>query len=176
MISDTIVSQRLLLRGFKATDIDDYFEILKDPHNLTTAGQPVPESKRHANLMLRQAMQDQTLAVVLKSADKVIGLIEQRPHFEGRLPLPAPDQLEIGYILNQHYRRQGYMFEALSHLLRALAQQNFQAVWAAAFSDNLASRGLLEKLDFTYQQTVDLNLPFAGYQQKEDYFVCKIKS
>lgn len=170
-----IQTDRLRIRPFLAADFQDYYELLREPTNLMLAGQPIPKNSSEGRDMLGSAILQQTFALELRSTQKVIGLVEQQARFTGQPPVPDPAQIQIGYLLNKHYRRQGYMTEALQAIIKLFQSEQYQQVWAAVFTDNEASIQLLRHLGFSYQFTLDLSLEALGIEQQEHYYLLKIK-
>lgn len=176
MQNQHILTERLRLRLFTAADFTNYYDIIKDPDNLPLAGQPIPQSTAQAQQFFQGALAQRTLAIELRQSQKVIGLIEQQPRFKGQPPVPDDTQIQIGYLLNRDYRRQGYMYEALKAALQSFAAAGYETVWAGVFLGNEPSKNLLRKLHFSYQHTIDVGLAALAYQQKEAYYSLEIKN
>ena len=176
MQNQNIATDRLLIRLFQAADYADYYDIIKDPDNLLLAGQPMPKSSIEGQHFFQNAMAQQTLAIELVKTQKVIGLIERQQRFKGQPPVPDDTQIQIGYLLNKNYRRQGYMYEALKAVLQSFKASGYDEVWAGVFLNNVPSKNLLRKLQFSYQHTIDVGLAARAYQQKEAYYRLEIKN
>jgi len=59
---------------------------------------------------------------------------------------------EVGYGLNETFRKQGLMFEALSQILKyGFSEMKLNRVEAFINPDNKASRSLVEKCNFQYE-------------------------
>ena len=82
-------------------------------------------------------------AVELKAESKVIGEISVFNSFN------CAEKVEIGYILNSDYHRQGYAFEMLSEFIDRLKSQcAVKVVVARINSENISSIKLCKKLKF----------------------------
>jgi ribosomal-protein-alanine N-acetyltransferase len=88
------------------------------------------------------------LAIVYKDNNKVIGHIGIHPDSEdGR-----EDTKELGYVLNKNYWNQGLMTEVLNAVLNYLFSKNINYVYACCFQNNIASKHLIEKCGFDFEQ------------------------
>lgn len=80
------------------------------------------------------------VALALKETDEMIGEI---------VVMPQEDTFSLGYTLHYAHHRKGYAFEALSALIEYL--HGLQPGWefiSFVHPDNIASKGLLEKLGY----------------------------
>lgn len=83
------------------------------------------------------------LAITIKEAGVLIGMIEPRPTEHG---------VELGYLLRRSFWGKGYMTEALSAVADwALGQFDVFRVWAYVDTDNVASHRVLEKAGFALE-------------------------
>ena len=82
-------------------------------------------------------------AVELKSESKVIGEISVFNSFD------CTEKVEIGYILNSEYHRQGYGYEMLHEFIEYLkTEYSVKVVVARINSKNISSIALCDKLNF----------------------------
>lgn len=144
-----IVTSRLLLRPFAKQDIFDVFEYCSQKGLGEMAGWRVHKSVIQTERVLSDwIMQGHKLAITLLDSGKVIGHISiDEDSEEGR-----KDTRELGFVLNRNYHRKGIMSEAVNAVLDDLFHHGVLYVWACCFQDNLASKGLIEKCGFAYQQ------------------------
>lgn len=115
-----IVTERLILRPFKSSDLDDFYEYAKVEGVGEMAGWKHHESKEHSKQILDLFIEeDKTFALVLKSNGKVIGSLGVEKygledklseffHYQGR---------EIGYVLSKEHWGQGLMPEAVNAVI-----------------------------------------------------------
>jgi [ribosomal protein S5]-alanine N-acetyltransferase len=151
-----IYTSRLLLRTFASTDADDLHANLSDPSIYQfEPGEPIDLCQ--ARKLARDfAASPDFWAVEDQETDRVIGQIYFK-HIE-------PHHLmtwELGYILNPHYHRQGYMSEAVA----ALVQHGFDhaaihRVVAHCNPENTSSWKLLEKIGFRREGLLRQNIFF----------------
>ena len=88
------------------------------------------------------------LAVVLKETGQVIGQLNSKIVDE------ANNTADVGYVINQNYRGQGYCAEAVSRLLDDIFnEQNVRRVIADIDIRNEASVRLIERLGFRREAT-----------------------
>lgn len=149
-----IKTQRLLLRAFVATDLDDYYEVVGDAQSAKAAGFEYAHSKEDAVYILKQAMKSPTaFAIVERASNRVIGSVGLYPRV-GRNGEQQTDEFELGYILNPSYSGRGYMTEACMALIKATFEQTaITTLWASFIQGNQASKRVLEKLGFYYVDT-----------------------
>ena len=85
-------------------------------------------------------------SVVLKKTGEVIGWCGLQPVGDEDSPL---GRIELGYLIDQDYRRQGYAFEACRAILDfAFSRLELDEVYAVIDEKNEASLRLAEKLGF----------------------------
>ncbi len=108
-------SERLLLRNFKMTDLDDYYEYASMPNVGPRAGWPFYTDKEKAKdrLELEQTKEHQ-FAIVYKPDNKVVGSVELMDCKLDRYPnLKIEDGAkEIGFVLSENYWGKGIMTES----------------------------------------------------------------
>ncbi len=170
----TIATERLALRAFRAEDADDLFEYLSDERTYHyEPGAPIDR-----NQAVRQAADMATSpdfwAIELKESGKVIGQL----YFKHIEPVEMMT-FELGYILNPSYQRQGYASEAASALVtQSLTTGGMHRVVANCNPENTASWKLLEKIGFRREGLLRKNIFFrkdaAGEPLWTDTFVYAI--
>jgi len=163
---------QIRLRPFQVTDVADYFEMVKNRDIAANAGfTPVNDMMEAQYLLGRQLQQTQVFAIVLVATDKVIGSVGlyERMNNQGE---PAPQQRDLGYMLNANYWHQGYMTEAVQ-LIKAYGFQDLQLkrLTASCLAPNVASRHILEHAGFTvYDQVMHPEYAQFGAGQVELFF------
>ncbi len=156
----SIETERLLLRHWKETDLDDLYEYAHNDLVGPSAGWPVHKSKEDSKKVLTRFLEgNQELAVVLKSEQKVIGGIgiHFRTPDENKVLL---NQREVGYVLNPNYWGNGYIPEAVNAIKDLTFNKlDIDLLWCGHYDFNHNSRRVNEKCGFNYKFTVDKLLP-----------------
>ena len=115
-----IKTERLILRNFKESDIDDYFEFVSQEDVLTRIGAvPYSDKEKALERLISETQKPLRFAIVLKETGKVIGNIslnEPKPaRYEG-IDIDEHTK-ELGYLLSHDYWGKGIMPEAGKGLL-----------------------------------------------------------
>ena len=148
----TIHTPRLLLRPFRESDRADLYEFLAQLENDEFEGYPgiTPVScVRHLKTRLDS---EEYYAMELKESGKVVGNI-----YCGLRDFQAR---EVGYIVNERFRRQGYAAEALSAVTDEAFRSGVHRVYAECDPRNERSWRLLEKLGFRREACLRQNVFF----------------
>lgn len=147
-----IETERLLLRAFKETDLNDFYEYAKIDGVGEMAGWPHHENIEESKKILdRFIKNDIVFAIVYKENNKVIGslgveecgLVDKLTEFEGLLGR------ELGYVLSKNYWGNGIMPEAVKGVIDYLFNDlNIDYITIGHFSRNNQSRRVIEKCGF----------------------------
>ena len=113
----TLETKRLLLRPFKDTDLNDFYEYAKVEGVGEAAGwkhhQSIKESEHFLSIFMKNPYD---FAIEHKADQKMIGSIgfkeAKLDEFDSQFK-----QLEIGYVLSKDYWNQGLMSEAVSKVI-----------------------------------------------------------
>lgn len=146
-------TDRLIIREWKETDLEDFYEYAKvdgvgqmagwDPHTSIT------ESKTILDMFIKEK---KTFALELKDNHKVIGslgleelsltLSEKYENLTGR---------EIGYVLSKDYWGKGLMPEAVSRVIKfCFETENYDYLMCSHSVINDRSRRVIEKSGFRF--------------------------
>ena len=147
-----IETNRLLLRPFALDDLDDFYEYASQIDVGPNAGWPPHQNKKESLEILKKFIFDkETLAIVYKENNKVIGSI-------GIKEYGAVDKLseffdyqgrEIGYALSDQYWGQGLMSEAIKAVINYLFNElNYDFLLCGYFDFNVRSKRVQEKCGF----------------------------
>ncbi len=161
-------TSRLVLRSFSKEDKSDFYEIFKkqevvqylplQPLTLNEAANKLDNII--SNLSNFKAVKPKfILAINLKEKDRVIGWV-------GSGPIPFDQKkTELFYALDSNYWHNGYAIEAARRVLKFLLEnKNLKEVFALVDADNQGSVKLLNKLNFSFDQKVNLT------EKKFDFF------
>lgn len=143
--------ERIILRPLKTSDAKDIYLNIQDKRIAeNTLRIPWPYKLWDAQIFIKKAQKSYrkkrafVFGIELKNKKETIGCISlERVKFDHK-------NAEIGYWwLGSKYRNQGVMTEAGKLLLAfAFKKLKLHRVWGCAFSDNLASQRVFEKLGF----------------------------
>ena len=143
---------RLLLRAFRATDVDDALAYRNDPelaHFLPHIPQPFTRADAEAFVETNMTEPWETLptfAVVLD--DHVIGTVNFN------LDEPRLRRAMLGYAIARAHWGRGIAVEAASAAMQwAFAEHEVVEIWASTNIAHVRSRRVLEKLGMTLDRT-----------------------
>ena len=146
-------TDRLILRLFKETDLQDFYDYAKVEGVGEMAGWPHHKSIEETKEVLEANINDKNVfAIILKSNQKLIGSIGYYPswtneeeNYDGLIIK------EIGYTLSKDYWGLGIMPEALNKVINySFNKLMLDALTVGHFTFNNRSRRLIEKCGFTY--------------------------
>lgn len=156
---------RLLLRPFKARDLDDVHAYRSIPAvNRYLYSDPYTEDETAENLArwigqdaIEEDGQSMALAIVLPEEDKVIGEVDLK------LLSSRHRQAETGYILHPAYQGRGYATEAAGETLRiGFEEQGLHRIQAECDARNEPSRRVMERLKMRREGHFRHNEIFKG--------------
>jgi len=167
----TLETDRLTLRLWEETDVNDMFEYASDPRVGPNAGWPVHENIETSKKIVNGFIKDNDVyAIVLKSENKVIGSLG----LHDRKPDKASVNLkhkEIGYVLNPKYWGQGIVPEAVKRVIKhGFEELNLDLIWCGYFSFNENSKRVVEKCGFNYRFTKNKTLPLLNDKAVENLY------
>lgn len=156
-------TQRLLLRPFTEADVDNLFDLDADPEvmRFINGGVATPRELIRTRIlpwfMRRHGSSEAPgfWAALERASGAFIGWFGLHPEADR-----APDELALGYRLNRNVWRRGYGTEGATALVdKAFRELGARRVFATTYSENLASRGVMEKCGLrlvrTYRMTAD---------------------
>ena len=146
-----IETDRLILRPWRESDLDDLYEYARVPGVGEMAGWCHHRSREESKQILNMFICDKkTLALELKENRKVIGSIG----LEGIEPEFDPKDLngrEIGYAMSKDYWGRGLMPEAVKAVIRYCFEiMKMDYLTCGHFVQNHQSRRVIEKCGFEY--------------------------
>ena len=165
-----IVTERLVLRPFRETDYDDLYEFLSQLRDEEFEGCPGITYENGRERLRERLGSEEYCAVELRGSGKVIGNV----FCGGR----EYDAVEVGYIINRDYRRQGYAREALDAVIGRAFRGGAHRVYAECDPRNEASWRLLESVGLRreahFRQNIFFHRDAAGNPVWKDTYVYAI--
>lgn len=163
-------TERLVLRAWKESDLEDFFEYASVPGVGEMAGWNHHESIEDSKRVLESFIKNEDVFAILdKEKNKVIGSLglhqswaNEEEEFKG-LKLK-----EIGYVLSKDYWGRGLMVEAVKKVIDfCFNDLNLDALTVSHFSFNSQSKRVIEKCGFKFVKIVSvyakqLNKTFDG--------------
>ena len=147
-----IETERLVLRAFKQSDLDDFYEYAKVEGVGEMAGWKHHASKEESQQILNSFIKhDKTFAIVLKDNNKVIGSlgIEEYGMEHALSEFFDYNGREIGYVLSKDYWGNGLMPEAVKAVINYLFNElNIDFLTCGYYVFNNQSQRVQEKCGF----------------------------
>ena len=167
-----IETDRLILRPWRESDLEDFYEYASHPDVGIHAGWNPHKSMEESRVILDMFIREKKVfALELKETGCVIGslgLEEMRPDPLGKEALGR----EIGYVLGKPYWGRGLMVEAV----RAVIDYCFKALHydyltCGHFVQNHRSRRVIEKIGFTYFGESDFETSRNTVERSKNYIL-----
>ena len=140
----TLETERLILRPFKETDVNDMFNNwASDPevskYMTWNHHETIETTETIINMWIEQYQKPERInfGIVLKETNELIGGIDVCGYIDG---IPA-----IGYALSRKYWNNGYMTEALLEVINLLKSLGFYKVKIDAVVENIGSNKVIQK-------------------------------
>ena len=147
-----IETQRLLLRPFRQSDLQDFYEYASVPGVGEMAGWPHHETIEKSREILESFIaEDKTFAIVLKESGKVIGSlgVEKYGLEEALTEFTNYKGREIGFVLGKPYWGKGLMAEAVQAVIDYLfIDRDLDFLTCGHYDFNSQSRRVQEKCGF----------------------------
>lgn len=148
-------TERLILRPWEITDLDDFYEYAKSPHVGPNAGWGPHSNKEVSRKILQSFINtDEVMAILYKNNGKVIGSIgvhtdEKRPGVNAKM---------IGYVLSKDYWGKGLASEAVKEIIRYLfEEEKLDVLSCYHYPQNIRSKRVIEKCGFKYEGTLRMS-------------------
>ena len=176
-ISNVILeTDRLILRAWEITDLDDFFEYASVEGVGEKAGWEHHKSKDKSLEILKMFIEEKKVfAIVLKENQKAIGSIGIEELSE-ELDKDLDNLLgrELGYVLNKDYWNKGIMTEAVSKVVDyCFNTLKLNFLMASYFNHNIASKKVLENLNFKFYKNIIIETGYNNIKEKSTLMLLK---
>ena len=176
-ISNVILeTDRLILRAWEITDLDDFFEYASVEGVGEKAGWEHHKSKDKSLEILKMFMEEKKVfAIVLKENQKAIGSIGiEELGKELDKDLDNLSGRELGYVLNKDYWNKGIMTEAVSKVVDyCFNTLKLNFLMASYFNHNIASKKVLENLNFKFYKDIIIKTGYNNIKEKSTLMLLK---
>ena len=164
-----IETKRLILRPFKPSDLDDFYEYASVDGVGEMAGwhhhESIDKSREILNIFIGE---DKVFAIVLKENNKVIGSlgVEKYGMEEALTEFNGYKGREIGYVLSKDYWGQGLMPEAVKAVIDYLFNElNLDFLTCGFYNFNHQSRRVQEKCGFKPYRSLEMETRMGTKEQ-----------
>lgn len=147
----TLRGERIKLRAFRKTDLDDFYNYAKAPGLGEAAGWFHHKSKEESKEILDTFIRDKNI-LAIDMDGRVIGSIGIHKYDEEFFDnLADKKAAELGFVLATDFQNQGIMTEALEILISYLFDEvGLDVLVGGFYRGNFKSKKLHEKLNYKY--------------------------
>ncbi|MFA6843287.1 MAG: GNAT family N-acetyltransferase [Bacilli bacterium] len=154
-VTDIIIeTERIYLREFYQSDLNDFYEYAKVEGVGEAAGWPHHENIQESQRILNKFLTEQRdFAICYKENDKVIGSFGIWDCENSNSTNSKQKCGEIGYVLSKDYWNRGLMTEITKKVIEYLfSKKIFDILFCSCFEDNSKSRNVIQKCGFTFDK------------------------
>lgn len=165
-------TERLTLRPWKETDLEDFYEYARvDGVGQMAGWNPHRSIEESRDILSRFVAGKKVFA--LEYQGKAIGSLGVEEYKEKNYPeLAALQGREVGYVLSKDYWGQGLMPEAVRAVIGWLfGEEKLDFVMVGHFDWNNQSRRVIEKCGFQYIKTVSFETRYNTVETCWDYIL-----
>ena len=147
MFEKKFLTERLLIREYRKTDVDDFLHVVRQPEiYATTYGIPQNYSRLHAEWWLRTIHEN------------------KRNNSSYEFAAFEHNRADISYYIDKDYMNKGYATEAAREMLKyGFERFGFNKIQGICMSCNPASRRVMEKIGMKYEGTLRQDLLKDGF-------------
>lgn len=156
-MSQTLTTERLVLRPWQLTDAEDLYLYAKDPRVGPIAGWPVHQSVEESAEIIKNVFQQaHVFAVELKETAQVVGCIGLLIGEKSNFDIPEHEG-ELAYWIGVPHWGKGLIPEAIREVMRyAFQDVHLTKLWCGYFDGNQQSKIAQEKCGFRYDHSTTL--------------------
>ena len=167
-----IETERLILRPWRETDLEDMFEYARVPGVGEMAGWPHHKNRETTRQVIDMFIRDKdVLALELKETGKVIGSLGIHENDNDHV---GPGYLgrEVGYVLGKDYWGRGLVPEAVKAVIDYCFEMlGYDYLLCGHFPWNNQSRRVIEKCGFQYLKDISHTTQFETEELTKLYII-----
>jgi RimJ/RimL family protein N-acetyltransferase len=171
----TLETNRMILRNWELSDLDDFAEMWTNPNVTVPQGDSPKLSKDEClPLLVFLLNAKNNYALEIKETGKVIGSVGLNEDSDNN-----PNGRNLGYILNEDYWNKGFMQEALIEIANNAHEiTSFLSVGFTLDNENHKSQHIARKLGFRFLKTIKGGLSKINGEELADirYYILELKS
>ncbi|WP_308654845.1 GNAT family N-acetyltransferase [uncultured Anaerococcus sp.] len=170
----TLRGERIKLRAFRKTDLDDFYNYAKTPGLGEAAGWFHHKSKEESEKILDIFIKDKNILAIEKDG-RVIGSIGIHKYDEEFFEdLSNKKAAELGFVLSNDFHKQGIMTEALELLISYLFDQcGLDVLVGGFYRGNFISKKIHEKLNYKYYSSHLTKTNMGTMEVTHEYILSK---
>ncbi|WP_125772193.1 GNAT family N-acetyltransferase [Companilactobacillus furfuricola] len=168
-----LIGNEVEIRNFEQNDYLEFAKLVKDPNDHDSAGLEYSlDDNEIINIFNKYLSLANSYVIALKSSHRMLGIIELN---ERGISNGLDKTREIGFVISNESRRQGYASEAIELMLEyAFNELHLLEVWAAVKVNNTVPQLVLTKLGFKYIYQVSQDpFDFNSAENTLKYYLLK---
>lgn len=168
-------TERLYLRAFKMSDLDDFYAYASVEGVGEWAGWSTHKNKDESRLILQNFIATKkTFAIVDKNSGRVIGSLGIEKTSFPRSYYPRHSVREIGYVLAKDCWGKGLMSEAVKKVIAYCFEKlHLDYLTVAHFPSNIRSQRVIEKMGFQYVFSANYQTVMGIIVPDNRYYILK---
>ena len=168
----TLRTERMILRPWKETDLNDFYEYAKVDGVGQMAGWLPHKSIEESQMILSHFIAGKK-TFALEHQGKVIGSLGIENYNEQNNPeLDSLQGRAIGYVLSKDYWGQGLMPEAVNAVIAYLFnEEKLDFIMIGHFEHNNRSRRVIEKCGFQYVKNIQHQTRYNTFENTREYIL-----
>lgn len=166
--------ERIKLRAFKKTDLDDFYNYAKTPGLGEAAGWFHHKSKEKSKEILDTFIKDKNILAIEKDG-RVIGSIGIHKYDEEFFEdLSQKKAAQLGFVLSSDFHKEGIMTEALEILISYLFNEcGLDVLVGGFYRGNFISKKIHEKLNYKYYSSHLTKTNMGTMEVTHEYILSK---
>ncbi|MCI5972742.1 MAG: GNAT family N-acetyltransferase [Anaerococcus sp.] len=170
----TLKGERIRLRAFRKTDLDDLYNYAKTPGLGEAAGWFHHKSKEESKEILETFIKNKNI-LAIDMDGRVIGSIGIHKYDEEFFDnLADKKAAELGFVLSSDFHKQGIMTEALEILISYLFDEvGLDVLVGGFYRGNFKSKKLHEKLNYKYYSSHLTKTNMGTMEVTHEYILSK---